>query len=102
MANDNYIPPTGELKFHNDSITIAYEDLKIANAKMIELDYQKEINKKLYEIIDNDNQIITKQEEINNNLNNKCKKYIKQRNVTIGIGSSIIVSLIMGIIFLAK
>lgn len=48
--NDS-IPSTGGLE---DSVLIAYSDLRTVNVKLIELDYEKEINAKLKDIIHND------------------------------------------------
>lgn len=93
---------TGELQELNDSVTISYNDLRIANSKMVELEFQKEMNEKLLQIIANDNKIITNYAELNSKLNSQCKEYIKQRNIVIGVGSGIIAALITGLIIVAK
>lgn len=77
-----------------DSVIVAVSALRIANAKMIELKYEKEINKNLVDIINTDSIII---DALNTNLD-YCKreakettrKYKKQRNraIEIGAGSS--------------
>lgn len=69
---------------------------------MTELKFQKEVNEKLLQIISNDNKIITNYAELNCKLNHQCKKYIKQRNITIGVGSGIVAALITGLIIIAK
>jgi hypothetical protein len=95
---------TGELD--SDSILIAYSDLKIVNSKLIELEFQKEINFKLQSIIEldsiiidtllfNNNNLITQ----NNKLNKKVKRYKKQRNIVTSIG---IVGIITTIVALIK
>lgn len=77
QASNHHISSTGE----EDSIYVAYSDLKVANSKMIELEYEKEINGKLKEIISNDSIIINEYENVNNTLLKQNKKYKKQRNV---------------------
>lgn len=69
-------------------VQIPIEEIKLANAKMIELKYEKEINSNLYQIVYNDSIIIsTMQDTINglvkkeNELINKNKKVKKQRNI---------------------
>lgn len=102
-GNDN-ISFTGEPD--SDSTLIAYSDLKIVNSKLIELEFQKEINLKLQSIIKldsividtllfNNNYLITE----NNKVNKKAKRYKKQRNVAIGVG---IVGIITTIVALIK
>ena len=72
----NQILSTGELTHSSDSVLISYEDLRKANAKMVELKYQKEINDSLRSIINNDNII---RNEYNNNIN-VLKKQIKKES----------------------
>lgn len=102
-GNDN-IFFTGELD--SDSTLIAYSDLKIVNSKLIELEFQKEINLKLQDIIKldsividtllfNNNNLITE----NTKLNKKANRYKKQRNVATAIG---IVGIITTIVALIK
>jgi len=59
-----------------DSVLIAYSDLKIANAKMTELKYEKEINKKYRDIISNDSIAIN---YLNLRISNMDKDY--KRNI---------------------
>ena len=57
--NDNTISSsTGGLTAKSDSVLIAYDDLRKANAKMVELKYEKEINDSLRSIIKNNEIII--------------------------------------------
>ena len=84
--NSATISSTGELNASPDSVLISFNDLRKANAKMIELKYQKEINDSLRSIIKNDNIIMR---EYNNNidtLKKQIKQVKRQRNLTIGGG----------------
>ena len=67
-----------------DSVLVSYNDLRIANSKMIELKYQKAANDTLRAIVANDRVIIGKLNEslekykvVNDNLNNVSKKQKK-------------------------
>lgn len=90
--NDS-IPLTGD-EMETDSVLVPINTLKVANAKMIELKYEKEINKNLQCIIQNDSLLI---DAISTNLaacevaySNKdieIKEMKKQRNIAIGAGS---------------
>ena len=83
--------------FIDDSIKVAINDLRKANIKLIQLDYEKEINDSLKVIINNDDKLI---KEYNNNiklLNNKINKLTTQRNI-IGLGG--IISILSLIIFI--
>lgn len=85
------ISSTGEQFGKVDSILISYKDLRIVNAKLIQLKYEKEINDSLRVIINNDDKII---KEYNNNikiLNTNINKVIKQRNI-IGLGGLVIIT----------
>lgn len=84
--------PTGGLKQTNDSVLVSIDAIRIANAKMIELKYQKEINSNLFNIIKNDSIEINnltyklKESEYNNNLLNKQKRNV----INISICSNVI------------
>jgi 2-phosphoglycerate kinase len=80
---------TGELVY-SDSVLISYNDLRKANAKLIELKYEKQINDSLRSIIKNDDIIITKYKQLNANINNKVNKYKKQRNIIATVSSIIV------------
>lgn len=82
---------TGEQCGKSDSVLISYDDIRVVNAKLIQLKYEKEINDSLKVIIKNDDKII---KEYNNNiksLNTNINKAIKQRNI-IGLGGLIIIT----------
>ena len=49
---------TGEQYGKSDSVLISYDDIKVVNAKLIQLKYEKEINDSLRVIIKNDDKII--------------------------------------------
>ena len=78
--------PTGGVVNRDDSVLIAYDDLRIVNSKLIDLDYEKKINTNLRSVISNDSIIIKDYKDITDKLNKDCKKHIKQRNIAIGAG----------------
>lgn len=86
----NDILSTGELN-KNDSVLISIPAIKTANAKMLELKYQKEINNELNNVIKQDSIIIDNLHstiyENNVKYNNNIDKVISQRNKTIIISS---------------
>ena len=85
-----------------DSVLIAYSDLRKVNAKLIELEYVKDINKHLNYVIHNDSiAIANMRHELHNHIYN-CKRDIqrvkKQRNIAGGIGIGAIILLIISIL----
>ena len=85
--NDNAtIPSTGELTASPDSVLIAFDDLRKANAKMVELKYEKEINDSLHSIIKNDDIIMRKYSSNVDALKKQVKQVKRQRNLAIGGG----------------
>lgn len=64
-----------------DSVLISYDDLRNVNSKLIELNYEKDINKKLKAIINNDKIIINSSDSISNELARRNRQLTKQRNV---------------------
>lgn len=96
---------TGELE-QKDSVLISYDDLRIVNCKLIELNYEKETNTILRKIIRNDSIIIdtltidnTKLNSEIEKLNRLNKKYKKQRNIVFNVG---LISTITTILMLFK
>lgn len=81
-----------------DSVLVAVDDLRVANAKMVELKYEKEINADLRQIVKNDSVIINalKQEVDYNQA--QSKKYKKQRNVVSGAGVGVLILLIISLL----
>ena len=69
-----------------DSVLVSYNDLRLANSKLIELDYEKKINTTLRSIIVNDSIIIQHYKNSNALINKSYKKAIRQRNIAIGGG----------------
>ena len=85
--NDNStIPSTGELTATPDSVLIAFDDLRKANAKMVELKYEKEINDSLRSIIKNDDIIMREYSSNVDALKKQVKQVKRQRNLAIGGG----------------
>ena len=85
--NDNAtIYSTGELTATPDSVLIAFDDLRKANAKMVELKYQKEINDSLRSIIKNDDAIMREYSRNVDALKKQVKQATRQRNLAIGGG----------------
>lgn len=82
MKSNANILSTGGLD--GDSVVVAYDDLRKANAKMVELKYTKEINVKLNNIISNDSIIIGQQVKDLNYYKKKTKKYKTGRNIATG------------------
>lgn len=80
-----------------DSVLVSYNDLRLANSKLIELDYEKKINKTLRSIIVNDSIIIKYYKNSNALLNKSYKKAIHQRNIAVcgGIVFSIVTLLLL-------
>ena len=76
----------GKNNIVKDSVLISYDDLRLANSKLIELDYEKKINATLQSIIVNDSIIIQHYKTNNVLLNKSYKKAIRQRNIAIGGG----------------
>lgn len=74
-----------------DSVTIAISDIRKANAKLIELSYEKDINKNLRQIIRNDSVLAEQVRQRYILLDRSCKKVTRQRNVAYcGVGATIV------------
>ena len=98
--NDNAtISSTGELTATPDSVLIAFDDLRKANAKMVELKYEKEINDSLRSIIKNDDVIMREYSRNVNALKKQIKQATRQRNLAIGGGLLATFSLALFAIF---
>ena len=84
-----YIPFTGGLE--QDSIKVAIDDLRKANTKLIELSYEKDINKNLRQIVRNDSVLAEQARQRYILLDRSCKKVTRQRNVAYcGVGATIV------------
>ena len=98
--NDNAtISSTGELTASPDSVLIAFDDLRKANAKMVELKYEKEINDSLRSIIKNDDIIMREYSSNIDALKKQVKQVKKQRNLAVGGGLLATISLALFTIF---
>ena len=98
--NDNAtISSTGELTASPDSVLIAFDDLRKANAKMVELKYEKEINDSLRSIIKNDDIIMREYSRNVNALKKQIAQAKKQRNLAVGGGLLAAISLALLAIF---
>ena len=86
---------TGELVIPEDSVLISYNDLRIVNSKLIQLDYEQQINANLRTIIKNDSIVIKDYKLLNDRISKNCKKTVKQRNVAIGAGVLFFISSIL-------
>lgn len=96
-----HIPSTGEVQnsFEDDSVMIAVSALKQANAKMIELKYEKEVNDNLRKMHINDSLIIdnlNKQIIIDSNIYTKELK--KQKIKTNIFGATALGSVLLLVI----
>lgn len=78
LAQNNKHSSTGGL----DSVRVSYNDLRTVNSKLIELNYTKQVNNKLYQIVHNDSIIINNYKTVNANLSKTMVKYKRQRNIT--------------------
>lgn len=98
-ANNHTNLPTGERENRKDSVLIAYDDLRLANSKLVELKYEKEVNKKLRQVVSNDSIIIKDYTTLINKYNKDCKKAVRQRNIFVGVGAAAIAT---ALIFILK
>ena len=98
--NDNAtISSMGELTASPDSVLIAFDDLRKANAKMVELKYEKEINDSLRSIIKNDDAIMREYRSNVDALKKQITQAKKQRNLAVGGGLLATISLALLAIF---
>lgn len=81
-----------------DSVLVAISDIRVANAKMVELKYEKEINSNLRQIVKNDSVAINALREKIDYTQAQSKKYRKQRNVVGGVGASVLILLIISLL----
>ena len=86
---------TGELVIPEDSVLISYNDLRIVNSKLIQLDYEQKININLRTIIKNDSIVIKDYKLLNDRISKNYKKAFRQRNVAIGAGVLFFISSIL-------
>lgn len=88
-VNDS-IPLTGVVT-QTDSVLISINDIKVANAKMIELKYEKEINENLIATIQTDSVLInalsTNLSACEITMETRINEIKKERNIAIGAGA---------------
>ena len=98
--NNSILSSTGGVT--EDSILISYNDLRKVNAKLIELEYEKDINKNLRNIVYNDSIAISSLTFRINSMDNDCKRRLnkikRERNVAGGIGIGAIILLILSLL----
>ena len=90
------MPFTGGLE--HDSIKVAIDDLRKANTKLIELSYEKDINKNLRQIIKNDSVLAEQARQRYILLDRSCKQIKKQRNIAYCTVGATIILLILSLI----
>lgn len=78
-----------------DSVYIAYDDLRIVNSKLIELEYEKLLNNKFRNIIYNDSLIINNYKTVAKSNTNKNNKLTVQRNIFLGSTASLFVTVLL-------
>lgn len=99
LANEcDTIPSTGR----QDSVLIAYDDLRKVNSKLVELEYEKEINNNLKNIIANDSIAIDNLKSginrISVNADKRINKAKRERNIAGGIGIVAVILLFISIL----
>ena len=92
---DSLHPSTGDVVQPKDSVLISYDDLRLANSKLIELEYERQINNNLRNIISNDSIVIRDYKILNERINKDCKKAIRQRNIAIGGAAVLFITTIL-------
>ena len=81
-----------------DSVKVSINDLRKANIKLIQLDYEKVINNNLRQIIKNDSVLAEQARQRYILLDRTCKKIKKQRNIGVGAAIGSILLFIISII----
>ena len=92
---DSFHPSTGGVVQSNDSVLISYDDLRLINSKLIELEYEKQINNNLRSVISNDSIVIRDYQILNERINKDCKKAIRQRNIAISGAAVLFITTIL-------
>lgn len=85
-------------RIEQDSVTIAISDIRKANAKLIELSYEKDINNNLRQIIKNDSVLAEQARQRYILLDRSCKQIKKQRNIAYCSVGATIILLILSLI----
>lgn len=85
------------LRGSNDSTLISYNDLRLVNSKLIELEYTKQINDKYKELHKVDSTSIVVLNNNIKNVSNKVRKITKERNIAISVVGVSIILLILSL-----
>lgn len=80
-----------------DSVLISYDDLRTVNSKLVELKYEKDINKNLKEIIVNDSIVITGLSNYSATVAAKARSYKRERNILAGTSVALLLGLIISL-----
>lgn len=91
-----YTSFTGGLE--QDSVKVAIDDIRKANTKLIELSYEKDINKNLRQIIRNDSVLAEQARQRYILLDRSCKQIKKQRNIAYCSSGVAIILLILSLL----
>lgn len=81
----------------NDSLKISYDDLRIVNSKLVELDYEKQTNVKLKQVIENDKKIIATSDSINMYNNRRIVQLTRKNNIKNGALVTTVILLIISL-----
>ena len=81
-----------------DSVKVSINDLRKANIKLIQLDYEKAINNNLRQIIVNDSVLAEQARQRYILLDRSCKKIKKQRNIAYCSSGVAIILLILSLL----
>lgn len=96
----NALPLTGESL--EDSVLISIDDIRKANAKIIELEYEKQINVNLTNIISNDSVAIhllnMRIDDIQSENKRTIKRIKRERNTLGGLSIGLTILLIIAIL----
>lgn len=96
--NNVTIPFTGVLEPTDTLVEVPLNTLRIANSKMLELKFEKEINGNLRQIITNDSIVINSLQNKVAIEQNNAKKYKRQRNVVGGTGIGLLILLLISVL----
>ena len=100
-ADSAYSSLTGVLVSENYAL-VSCDALRIANAKMVELDFEKEINKNLKEIVYNDSIIISSLKINIEVVEEECKKEVKsvkkKLHIAEGCSGALVILLVLAVI----
>ena len=84
-------------RIEQDSVTIAISDIRKANAKLIELSYERDINRNLRQIIKSDSVLAEQARQRYILLDRSCKQIKKQRNTAYCSAGAAIMLLILSL-----